>query len=80
MFELTDISPKYLIELFEMLQKRNLPLVDIFIYTPDSPSGRYIVPLGSCHYCHSLTRPILNLWRAHVCEIIQQRNKETGSC
>lgn len=76
MFEVTDMSPEFLGELFEMLQKTNLPLVDIFIY-PLIRNQAASVPLSKCH---SLARLTLNLLKSHTCESIPQRNKEMRSC
>lgn len=55
-----------------MLQKTNLPLVDVFLSTPGSPSGRF---------CARKQLPFINkdphevFLKADACEIMPQRKK-----
>lgn len=64
MFEVTDMSPKYLVELFEMLQT-NLPLVNIFIHTSDPPLGRYCThkQLSFINKTHSYSFKSWYVWK-----------------
>ena len=71
MFEVTDMSPKYLVELFEMLQK-NFPLVDIFIYTLILNQ----TDCGPISNGHSLTKPILNFWKSMCMKLFHKEIKK----